>query len=134
MGFGLKWCKWIESCLKSSSISVLVNGSPTEEFYLSRVVRQSDPLSPFLFLLAAEGLNVMVKEALSHGIFKGVSVGSDEVCVSHLQYADDTIFFGEWSMRNACNLMGILQCFEAVSGLRIYLNKSRLYGFGVKGT
>nr|GEY27882.1 RNA-directed DNA polymerase, eukaryota [Tanacetum cinerariifolium] len=31
-GFGEKWCKWIQSCLYSSRGSVLVNGSPTEEF------------------------------------------------------------------------------------------------------
>ncbi|XP_071741242.1 uncharacterized protein [Rutidosis leptorrhynchoides] len=40
MGFGRKWVKWIESCLKSASISVLVNGSPTNEFVLGRGVRQ----------------------------------------------------------------------------------------------
>ncbi|GKD99776.1 putative RNA-directed DNA polymerase, eukaryota, partial [Tanacetum coccineum] len=48
MGFGNKWCKWIESCLRSSTVSILVNESPTEEFYLERRVRQGDPLSPFL--------------------------------------------------------------------------------------
>ncbi|GJU89064.1 hypothetical protein Tco_1301487 [Tanacetum coccineum] len=36
MGFGDKWCKWVDSCLRSSSISILVNGSPLEEFGLER--------------------------------------------------------------------------------------------------
>lgn len=105
-------------------MSILVNGSPTDEFYLTRGVRQGDPLSPFLFLIAAEGLNILVKEASNCGIFKGVKVGRENVVVSHLQYADDTIFFGDWSRSNACNLMGILKCFEGVSGLRVNLNKS----------
>lgn len=43
MGFENKWYKWIESCLKSASVSVLVNGSPTDEFCMSRGVRQGDP-------------------------------------------------------------------------------------------
>ncbi|XP_027348279.1 uncharacterized protein LOC113859792 [Abrus precatorius] len=32
MGFCQKWCKWVELCLKSALVSVLVNGSPTEQF------------------------------------------------------------------------------------------------------
>ncbi|GJR02184.1 transposon TX1 uncharacterized [Tanacetum coccineum] len=72
MGFGNKWCKWVDSCLRSTSISILVNGSPTREFYMERGVRQGDPLSPFLFILATEGLNALVKEAVHQNIFKGI--------------------------------------------------------------
>ena len=36
MDFGLKWIRWIEGCLKSASISVLVNGSPSHEFIPQR--------------------------------------------------------------------------------------------------
>lgn len=116
MGFRDKWCRWIEACLSSASISILVNGSPTEEFFMSRGVRQGDPLSPFLFILPAEGLNGLMCEAVHKGIFNGVKVGRDEVCISLLQYADDTIFFGEWSRLNVGNLMSILKCFEELSG------------------
>jgi len=47
MGFGQKWCAWIMTCLKTSMASVLVNGSPTDEFKIGRGLRQGDPLSPF---------------------------------------------------------------------------------------
>ena len=57
-------------------------------------------------------MNALVREAVEKGIFKGVVVGADRVVVSHLQYADDTIFFGEWSKENAKALMCILKCFE----------------------
>ncbi|GJX49213.1 kinase-like domain, beta-lactamase/transpeptidase-like protein [Tanacetum coccineum] len=110
MGFGSKWCNWVLNCLKSASTSILVNGSPTEEFGLECGVRQGDPLSPFLFILAAEGLNALVSEAVEKVIFKGATVGADRVVVSHLQYAADTIFFGEWSKKNAKELMCILKC------------------------
>ncbi|GJZ47895.1 putative RNA-directed DNA polymerase, eukaryota, reverse transcriptase zinc-binding domain protein [Tanacetum coccineum] len=89
------------------------------------------PSFPFLFILAAEGLNAIVKEAVVKGVFKGVKVGSNNVVFSHLQYADDTIFFGEWNKQNAKVLMYILKCFEEVSGLRVNYNKSKLYGVGV---
>ncbi|GJT26942.1 ribonuclease H-like domain-containing protein [Tanacetum coccineum] len=70
MGFGNKWCSWIESCLLSSIMSILVNRSPTEEFCLERGVRQGDPLSPFLFILVAEGLNAIIKKRLIRGFFE----------------------------------------------------------------
>lgn len=63
--------------------------------------------------------------------FKGVRVGEEEVLVSHLQYADDTIFFGDWGGGNVRNLICILKCFEKVSGLRANMTKSRLYGIEV---
>lgn len=131
MCFGLKWWRWIETCLKTASVSILVNGSPTEEFYMTRGVRQGDSLSHFLFILAAEGLNILVREAVDKGIFTGVKVGVNEVSISHLQYADDTIFFGEWNRSNVGNLTGILNCFDEILGLKVNMNKSRLYGVGV---
>ncbi|XP_071713612.1 secreted RxLR effector protein 78-like [Rutidosis leptorrhynchoides] len=77
MGFGSKWRKWIMSCLKSASISILVNGAPTNQFTLSRGVREGDPLSPFLFILAAEGLNILTKATLDRNLFKGIEVGKE---------------------------------------------------------
>ena len=72
MGFSSKSRTWIHSCLDSAFASILVNGSPIKEFRMGKGVRQGDPLSPFLFILAAEGLNVMVSEAVTKGIFNGV--------------------------------------------------------------
>ncbi|XP_071736948.1 uncharacterized protein [Rutidosis leptorrhynchoides] len=95
VGFGAKWIKWILSCLNSTSISVLINGSPIYQFFPKRGVRQGDPLSPFLFILAVEGLNQLLKNATKKKLINGVEVGNDKVVVSHLQYADDTIF---WKM------------------------------------
>ncbi|XP_071727305.1 uncharacterized mitochondrial protein AtMg01250-like [Rutidosis leptorrhynchoides] len=131
MGFGLKWRQWILACLKSASISILVNGSPTLEFNLRRGIRQGDPLSPFFFIIAAEGLNALSKMAVSNNLFSGVEIGKDKVCISHLQYADDTIFFCEWNPQNIRNLMKLLKCFELTSGLKINYGKSSLFGLGV---
>lgn len=52
-----------------STGSILVNGSPTNEFVMSRGVRQGNPLSPFLFIMVVEALNVIVNEAVRSNIF-----------------------------------------------------------------
>ncbi|XP_071729377.1 uncharacterized protein [Rutidosis leptorrhynchoides] len=132
VGFDLKWRRWIRACLSSASVSVLVNGSPTDEFRLHRGIKQGDPLSPYLFIIVAEGLNPLIKQALRANLLKGIEVGKDKIIVSHLQYADDTILFREWSKRNVRNVLNVLNCFEIFSELKVTVAKSCLYGFGVQ--
>ncbi|KAJ9535890.1 LOW QUALITY PROTEIN: hypothetical protein OSB04_un000946 [Centaurea solstitialis] len=122
----------IRNCLNSSSISILLNGSPTKEFKPQIGVRQGDPLAPFLFILAAEGLHVAMLEALEKGVFKGVQLPNGGPTVSHLQYADDAIFLGDWSRSNIRNLIRVLRCFHLSSGLRVNWTKSNLIGVGVE--
>jgi hypothetical protein len=85
MAFPPLWRKWMRECVCTATASVLVNGSPTEEFPFQRGLRQGDPLSPFLFLVAAEGLNVMMSTMVERDQFVGYSVGEqDSMVVSHL--------------------------------------------------
>ncbi|GKC22495.1 RNA-directed DNA polymerase, eukaryota, reverse transcriptase zinc-binding domain protein [Tanacetum coccineum] len=129
-GFSQKWISWIRGCLSSARTSIIVNGSPTKEFSLKRGLRQGDPISPFLFLLIMEGLHVAVNDATSTRIFRGAKVGSLQI--SHIFFAYDVIFLGEWSRKNVTAIVHILQCFYRVSGLRLNLRKSNLYGIGVE--
>nr|GEV25873.1 reverse transcriptase domain, reverse transcriptase zinc-binding domain protein [Tanacetum cinerariifolium] len=133
MGFGAIWPKWIRGYSNSAFTSVLVNGSPTMEFQLKRGVRQGDPLSPFLFIIAAEGLHIAMLEAMSKDRFNGIKIPNSDLLLSHLQFGDDVIFMGEWSQDNAQNLVCILRCFYLSFGLKINLKKGKLFGVGVIG-
>nr|GEY62122.1 putative RNA-directed DNA polymerase, eukaryota, reverse transcriptase zinc-binding domain protein [Tanacetum cinerariifolium] len=75
LGFGFKWRMWISGCLKNSRASMLINVSPTPEFDIFNGLRQRDPMSPFLFILAIEGLHALVSKAVSTGLVKGSSIG-----------------------------------------------------------
>lgn len=130
-GFGDRWTAWIRECVSTARLLVLVNGSPTEEFSPQKGLRQDDSISPFLFILVAECLNVLLSRALELNLIKGVRVGDNEVLVSHLQFADDSILFCEADEGGIVNIKRILRCFELVSGLKINFHKSEVCGVGV---
>jgi hypothetical protein len=132
MAFPPLWLKWMRECVCTATASVLVNGSPTDEFPLQRGLRQGDPLSPFLFLLAAEGLNVMMTSMVERNMFTGYSLGEQEsVMVSHLQFADDTLLVGAKSWANVRALRAVLVLIELMSGLKVNFHKSMLVGVNI---
>ncbi|XP_026419867.1 uncharacterized protein LOC113315832 [Papaver somniferum] len=64
MGFGILWMKWIQGCITDTPLSVLVNGSANAKFTTGKGMTQGDPLSPFLFLIVSEALNVFFQTGL----------------------------------------------------------------------
>nr|GEV32393.1 RNA-directed DNA polymerase, eukaryota [Tanacetum cinerariifolium] len=129
-GFGEKWRKWIQRCLLSSRGSILINGSPTEEFLFGKGLKQGDPLSPFLFILIMESLHLSFQRVMDVGLFRGIKV-HDMVNISHLFYADDVVFVRQWSERNISTLTHVLECFYLASGLKINMSKSEIMGIHV---
>ena len=130
MGFCLKWRNWINACMQSATVSVLINGSPTKEFAPSRGLRQRDPLAPMLFNIVAEGLTGMMRVATNKDLFRSYLVGKQKEPVNILQYADDTVFVGEVSWDNIIVLKAMLRGFEMASGLKINFSKSYVGIFG----
>nr|GFB28321.1 reverse transcriptase domain, reverse transcriptase zinc-binding domain protein [Tanacetum cinerariifolium] len=112
LGFSHQWRRWINARLVSSRASILVNGSPTSEFSLKRGLRQGDPLSPFLFIMVMERLNIMLKDGLAANPFRGVKIVSPCFHLLHLFYADDVIIFSEW---NQCDMENIIHIPDEVA-------------------
>ncbi|KAF5784203.1 putative RNA-directed DNA polymerase [Helianthus annuus] len=131
MGFSSRWCAWVRGIISSARASVLVNGAPTFEFKCCKGMRQGDPISPFLFVIVMEALSFLISRACDLGIFKGVVLPNDGPSVSHLFFADDAIILGEWDKENIMNVVRILRCFHACSGLHINFGKSNIFGLGV---
>ena len=108
-----------------------MNDNHTKEFKLKRELRQVDPLAPFLFLIVAEGLIGLVREAKRACQFIGVGVGIQRVQVDLLQFADNTLFFCKPSYHNVLVVKAILRSFELVLGLRVNFNKREVGSVGV---
>jgi len=133
MAFPTSWRKWIKECVNSATVSILVNGSSTEEFQLKRGLRQGDLFSPFISLLVAEGLNVLMTKATNLNHFTGYSDGANvHTVLSQLQFADDTLPIGAKSWANVRTLRAILVLFENMSGLKLNYHKSMLVGINIE--
>ena len=77
MGFRVRWCRWIRTCISTVQFSVLVNGAPVDFFGSSRGLRQGDPLSPLLFLVMMEVFSKMMKRVEGAGLLRGFRADGD---------------------------------------------------------
>lgn len=125
--FGPNICKWIQTLYKDISSRVINNGHISEKFKLSRGVRQGDPLSPYLFILAVEPLATAIKRNKD---IKGVRIGDVESILS--QYADDIQFTLDGSETSLHETLTTLEQFGKISGLKMNTEKTRALWFGSK--
>ncbi|KAG8051284.1 hypothetical protein GUJ93_ZPchr0009g2396 [Zizania palustris] len=125
LGFPNLWITWINSILNSASTTILLNGSVGKFFKCKRGVRQGDPLSPLLFVIAAELLQIMLNTASSQGIIKAPNCHMEND-FPIIQYADDTLIFVEATQRNIFCIKGLLNTYTNFTGLKINLAKSCL--------
>jgi hypothetical protein len=87
-------------------------------------------------VLVIEALSRMVNATVEQGLLSGFSVGEkgfSDLVVSHSRFADDTLIFCESCPEQIRYVRLILLCFEAVSGLKVNLGKSKLVVVGEVG-
>ncbi|XP_057794267.1 uncharacterized protein LOC131010650 [Salvia miltiorrhiza] len=124
LGFCDKWRDWMQMCVRSVSYDILINGKEVGPITPRRGLRQGDPLSPYLFILCAEGLSAMIGHEIARGNLHGLQIGRRGPVISHLMFADDCIFFCR-ATANECNaLKDVLACYEEASGQAINFQKS----------
>ena len=77
--FGLsdQWINWVMKLVSSAFFSILVNETPSHPFQVLRGIHQGDPLSPFLFIIAIEGLGRMLKNLRNENRLKGILLSAE---------------------------------------------------------
>jgi hypothetical protein len=93
MGFIERWIQLIMTCVSSVSYSVLVNETPYGKIQPTRGLRHGDHLSPYLFLLVAEGLSSLLSQAEAEGKITGVLISARGVRLNHFFFFFFFLFF-----------------------------------------
>ena len=114
-GFGNRWRTWVTILLGKSTSSVLLNGFRGKWFKHTNGLRQGDPLSPMLFILAMEPLHLMLQKATEQGLL--TPLGSSRANLRVSFYADDAAIFVNPISEEVNVVKTILDGFGKVSGL-----------------
>jgi len=108
------------------SFSILINGQPTDIFTPKRGLRQGDPLSPYLFILCAEVLSGLIAKGQAEGNIHGIKIANSAPPISHLFFADDSLFFCRSDPEEAKYILDTLQLYQSISGQKVNLEKSEM--------
>ena len=123
--FGPSIRRWISLFYTNVESCVIVNGHMSDWFYLQRGCRQGDSLSPYLFILCAEILAIMLR---SNSNIKGIRIDGKEYKIS--QYADDTTLTLDGTTESLHSTMKVLKFYGSISGLHINVDKTKVIWFG----
>ena len=131
LGFAQVWIDTVMNMVSTVSFSVLFNGERLEAFRPTRGIWQGDPISPYLFLIAAEGLSCLLKTSSQSSLLAGVKVAPTAPAVNHLLFADDSLLLFKSSVEGAELVSNLLNRYCNASGQRI--NHAKLSIFFSRG-
>lgn len=118
---------WIKECTTTATCSISLNGKMHGFIKSKRGLREGDPLSPYLFVLAMEYLSRMIKAIAANQNFN-YHLKCDKIGLTHLPFADD---ISRGDVESVSLLYYTLVQFGKFSGLKLNLSKSQIFNAGV---
>ncbi|XP_042030015.1 uncharacterized protein LOC121776939 [Salvia splendens] len=122
MGFNDRFIRWIMMCVPSVKYFVVNNNNKVGPITASRGLRQGDPLSPYIFILCAEGFSAILRRGERLGRLHGCRISR-----SHLFFADDSLLFFRANQQEGNVVKGCIIEYEEALGQLINYNKSEAF-------
>jgi hypothetical protein len=127
LGFAARWVGLVMTCVRSVTYSILINGHPYGKIVPFRGIWQGDPLSPYFFILCAEGLSTLLRKAEREGSISGLPITRGGTKVSHLFFAGDSLLFCRASIVEWARLQAVLEGYEKASGQKLNREKTSIF-------
>ncbi|XP_054808683.1 uncharacterized protein LOC129310796 [Prosopis cineraria] len=127
MGFCDRWIGWIMECIKSASLNLMVSGKKIAKLNMGRGIRQGNLLSPYLFIIGANVLSLMVQKHVDEGVLRGSNWLRIVLFCPTVFFANDALFFVNASKKNCKVLKNILDVYCCASGHIVNLDKSCIF-------
>ena len=99
LGFHENWTQLVMRCVSSVTYAVCINGKPCGQIIPTQGLRQGDPLSPYLFLIYAEGLFALLHKVVQRKDLRGVEASARGLRISHLFFSNDSLIFGRATVK-----------------------------------
>ena len=116
---------WFKVLYKKPNSCVSFNGQYSAWFELCRGCRQGDPIAPYLYLVCAEILSLMIRNNKN---IKGITLREKEILLS--LFADDTTLFLDGTEQSFREAIKMLDAFSAMSGLKVNNDKTQISWIG----
>jgi hypothetical protein len=130
-GFPGRFINWIKVCITSPRFSVSVNGTLVDYFKGEKGLRQGEPLSPYLFVIAMEVFSRLMADYTRDGYGFGFHHRCARLRITHLCFSDDLLIFSDASTHFISILKAALEEFENLSGLQANPEKSTIFCAGI---
>lgn len=127
IGFGERFIDMIYRLLNNNWYSLLINGQPRGFFKSSRGLKQGDPLSPTLFIIAAEVLSRSLNKLLNLRELKTFGMLRGSPKLNHLVFVDDMIILCKAEMRTMQLVADVLRKYENTLGQKVNKDKNTIY-------
>ncbi|GJZ55975.1 RNA-directed DNA polymerase, eukaryota, reverse transcriptase zinc-binding domain protein, partial [Tanacetum coccineum] len=111
--------QWIMKCVTTSTFSISVNGESCGYFKGGRGLRQWDLISPYIFTLVMEILNLLMLRKIENSDSFKYHFGCEHVC-----FADDILMFCHGDAESVKVIKETIEEFGNVSGLLPNYSKS----------
>lgn len=117
---------WVMECIITIRYTILVNGESTKPFPTAKGLRQSDPMSPFLFLITMEYLSRCLTYLVDQKKFN-FHLRCAKLLITHLYFANNLSMFSRGDVPFVQAMMECFAQFSMASRLQANIGKHCIY-------